>query len=40
MDDDQIDKSKYCRVVANKLNDDEQLKNLLISQFDRIDKKG
>lgn len=35
-----IDKSKYCRVVRNKLQDDHQLKSLLISQFDRIDKTG
>jgi len=38
MEDDLIDKSNYCRVVSNKLNDDSQLKNCLISQFDRIDK--
>ena len=30
MDDELIDKSNYCRVVSNKLSDDEQLKNLLV----------
>lgn len=40
MDDELIDKSNYCRVVSNKLSDDEQLKNLLVSQFDRMDRDG
>ena len=37
-DDDLIDKNTYCNVVSQKLNDDEQLRSLLLSQFDLIDK--
>ena len=37
-DDDQIDKSNYCRVVGLKLEDDQQLRSRLINQFDRIVK--
>ena len=39
-DDENIDKSTYCQVVSQKLHDDEQLKGLLIDQFDRIDAAG
>lgn len=37
-DDSLIDKSHYCRAVNEKLADDQQLKSLLIKQFERVDK--
>jgi len=37
-DDSLIDKSHYCRAVNDKLADDQQLKSLLIKQFERVDK--
>lgn len=40
LEDDTINKSNYVRVVSNKLCDDEQLKDLLVNQFDRIDSDG
>ena len=39
-DEDEINKSDYCRVVSLKVEDDVQLRDRLIQQFDRIDKAG
>ncbi len=33
-----IDRDNYCNAVNTKLSDDVQLRTVLISQFDRVDK--
>lgn len=37
-EDSMIDRDNYCNAVNTKLSDDVQLRTVLISQFDRVDK--